>query len=194
MATTLTDSVKRDLHITSDSKNASIEEAIETAKTRMQIIGVETIKEAVKQIRVVRTNMNVPIARKASIFVVSDREDIRRIFEEGRVFFMTLAHANEVTIQADRTGIADDAVSAVIPGATIYMPFSDLVDLDKEIERLTKEKERLTKEIARSNGMLGNPRFTEKAPAEKVEEERQKLVKYTDMMAQVEERLALLVK
>ncbi len=155
---------------------------------------IETIKEAVKQIRVVRTNMNVPIARKASIFVVSDREDIRRIFEEGRVFFMTLAHANEVTIQADRTGIADDAVSAVIPGATIYMPFSDLVDLDKEIERLTKEKERLTKEIARSNGMLGNPRFTEKAPAEKVEEERQKLVKYTDMMAQVEERLALLVK
>ena len=155
---------------------------------------IETIKEAVKQIRVVRTNMNVPIARKASIFVVSDREDIRRIFEEGKVFFMTLAHANEVTIQADRTGIADDAVSAVIPGATIYMPFSDLVDLDKEIERLTKEKERLTKEIARSNGMLGNPRFTEKAPAEKVEEERQKLVKYTDMMAQVEERLALLVK
>lgn len=82
----------------------------------------------------------------------------------------------------------------MIPGANIYIPFAELVDLDKELERLTKEKERLAKEIARSNGMLGNERFISKAPAEKVQEEKNKLDKYTQMMKQVELRLEQLRK
>lgn len=97
-------------------------------------------------------------------------------------------------IQTDKTGIADDAVSAVIPDAVIYMPFAELVDIEKEVERLKKEEERLTKELARVNGMLGNERFVSKAPASKIEEEKAKLARYTDMMAQVQERLAQLVK
>ena len=70
------------------------------------------------------------------------------------------------------------------------MPFDDLVDIEKEIERLTKEKERLTAELARVNGMLANERFISKAPEAKIAEEREKLAKYTDMMKQVEELLA----
>ncbi len=155
---------------------------------------VELIKEAVKAIRNVRAGMNVPPSRKAAVYVVSDNAKVCDIFENSRVFFATLGGASEVNIRADKSGIADDAVSAVIAGATIYMPFADLVDIEKEIERLTKEKERLTGELKRVNGMLANPNFVNKAPESKLNEERAKLAKYTDMMAQVEERLANLTK
>ena len=155
---------------------------------------IETIKEAVRAIRNVRTGMNVPPSKKAKVFVVSEDEAVREIFENGKVFFATLGYASDVTVQADKTGIDEDAVSAVIHKATIYMPFAELVDIEKEIERLEKEAERLTKELARSNGMLNNERFISKAPQAKIEEEKAKLTKYTEMMAQVKERLAQLTK
>ena len=150
---------------------------------------VEMIKEAVRGIRNVRTGMNVPPSKKAKVFVLSERENVRNTFENGKVFFATLGSASEVTVQADRSGIDEDAVSAVLPEAVIYMPFAELVDIDKEIERLQKEEQRLTKELARVNGMLSNERFMSKAPESKVAEERAKLEKYSQMMDQVKERL-----
>ena len=150
---------------------------------------VEMIKEAVRGIRNVRTGMNVPPSKKAKVFVVSESENVRNTFENGKVFFATLGSASEVTVQADRNGIDEDAVSAVLPEAVIYMPFAELVDIDKEIERLQKEEQRLTKELARVNGMLSNERFMSKAPESKVAEERAKLEKYSQMMDQVKERL-----
>ena len=153
---------------------------------------VEIIKEAVRSIRNVRTDMNVPPSKKAKVYVVSEEEEIRQVFENGKVFFAALGYASEVTIQADKTGIADDAVSAVTSKAVIYMPFAELVDIEKEIERLNKEAERLNKELARVNGMLSNERFLSKAPESKVAEEKAKLEKYTNMMEQVKERLAQL--
>ena len=153
---------------------------------------IETMKEAVRGIRNVRTSMNVAPSRKASVYVVSDKKEICDIFENGKLFFAPLAYASEVLIQADKSGIADDAVSVVIDGATLYIPFAELVDLKQEIERLEKEEKKLSGEIARATGMLNNERFTSKAPAEKVAEERAKLEKYTQMLAQVQERLAQL--
>ena len=153
---------------------------------------VETIKEAVRGIRNARTGMNVPPSKKAKVFVVSEKENIREIFENGKVFFATLGYASEVTVQADRSGIGEDAVSTVIPEAVIYMPFAELVDIEKEIDRLKKEEERLGKELARVNGMLSNERFVSKAPQAKIDEEKGKLAKYTEMMEQVKERLAQL--
>ena len=153
---------------------------------------VEIIKEAVRSIRNVRTGMNVPPSRKAKVFVTAEDEKIRKIFEEGEVFFAPLAHASHVVVQKDKAGIEEDAVSAVTSKAVIYMPFAELVDVEKEIERLKKEEERLTKELARVNGMLGNERFISKAPKAKVDEERAKLERYTSMMEQVKERLAQL--
>ncbi|MDY3248783.1 MAG: valine--tRNA ligase [Candidatus Choladocola sp.] len=155
---------------------------------------VETIKEAVRGIRNVRTGMNVPPSKKAQVFVVSENEEIRNIFENGKVFFATLGYASSVHVQADKAGISDDAVSAVIPEAVVYMPFAELVDLDKELERLRKEEERLTKELARVNGMLNNEKFVSRAPQAKIDEEKAKLEKYTQMMDQVKERLASLQK
>ncbi len=155
---------------------------------------VETIKEAVRGIRNIRAEMNVAPSKKAKVFVVSKQEDIRKIFENGKVFFATLGYASNVVIQEDKAGIDEDAVSVMIPNAFIYMPFVELVDIEKEIERLTKEKEKLEKEIARVNNMLGNPNFVNKAPEKKINEEKEKQTKYMQMMTQVEERLVHLKK
>ncbi len=155
---------------------------------------VEMIKEAVKGIRNVRTQMNVPPSRKATVYVVSTDAAVRDTFEGSKVFFATLGGASEVLIQGDKNGIAEDAVSAVLPQAVIYIPFSDLVDIEKEIERLNKEKARLTGEIKRGEGMLSNANFVAKAPEAKIAEERAKLENYKSMMTQVEERLAALKK
>ena len=155
---------------------------------------VETIKEAVRNIRNIRSEMNVAPSKKAKVFVVSSEEEIKNIFENGKVFFATLGYASEVIIQDDKSGIGDDAVSVVIPKATIYMPFAELVDISKEIERLNKEVEKLNKELARVNGMLSNPNFVSKAPEKKINEEKAKQAKYQQMMDQVKEQLARLQK
>ena len=155
---------------------------------------VEMMKEAVRSIRGVRTEMNVPPSKKATVYVVSEDAEVRAGFEKGKVFFGSLAFASEVLVQADKTGISEDAVSAVIPQAVIYIPFAELVDIEKEIQRLEKEEARLEKELARVNGMLGNERFVSKAPQAKIDEEKGKLEKYTQMMEQVKERLAQLRK
>ena len=153
---------------------------------------IEVLKEAIRGIRNVRTSMNVPPSRKAQVYVVTEKENIASIFNEGKLFFAPLAYASEVLVQSDKTGIADDAVSVVIENATVYMPFAELVDISQEIERLEKEEKRLQGEIARSNGMLSNEKFVSKAPAAKVEEEKAKLAKYTQMIEQVQTRLASL--
>lgn len=150
---------------------------------------VEIIKEAVRGIRNIRTEMNVPHSRKALVYVVSDNDDIVSAFNDGKLFFTSLAMASEVIIQGDKSGIADDAVSVVIANATIYMPFADLVDIEAEIARLTKEEERLNSEIARCKGMLSNEKFISKAPEAKVNAEKEKLANYEQMLSQVSERL-----
>ena len=155
---------------------------------------VEMIKNAVRNIRNLRADMNVPPSKKASVYVVSEKEEVRRVFEDSKVFFATLGYASEVHVQADKAGIAEDAVSTVIPDAVIYMPFAELVDVEKEIARLEKEAGRLEGEIKRAKGMLSNERFVSKAPAAKVEAEKEKLEKYTAMAAQVAERLSQLKK
>ena len=155
---------------------------------------IETIKEAVRGIRNVRTEMNVPPSRKAVVYVVSEKDDVVSTFEEGKLFFASLAYASEVLVQKDKAGIAEDAVSVVIANATVYIPFAELVDISQEIERLEKEEKKLQGELARVNGMLNNEKFISKAPEAKIAEEKAKLEKYTQMMEQVRERLLQLKK
>ena len=155
---------------------------------------VDTIKAAVRAIRNLRTGMNVPPSRKAKVYVVSAKEDVRHIFESSMSFFATLGYASEVHVQEDKTGIDENAVSTLIHDAAVYIPLEELVDIDKEIERLEKEAAKLAGEIKRASGMLANPKFVDKAPAAKVEEEKAKLAKYTEMSEQVAERLAQLKK
>ena len=155
---------------------------------------IELIKEAVRGLRNVRSEMNVAPSRKANIFIVSDNDEVCEAFEQGKLFFASLANASKVMLQQDKSGIDDDAVSVVIPNATIYVPFAELVDISAEIERLEKEEKRLTGELNRVNGMLSNEKFISKAPQAKIDEEKAKLAKYSQMMEQVKERLQALKK
>ena len=142
--------------------------------------------------RNIRAEMNAHAGRKIKIYVVSQEQELLTGFQMLKDAVLRLANASDFIVQQDKTGIAEDAISVVVPDATAYLPLEDMIDFDQEIERLTKEEARLTKEIARSNGMLGNEKFVSKAPAAKVQEEREKLEKYEQMMAQVKDRLASL--
>ncbi len=155
---------------------------------------IETIKEAVRGIRNVRTQMNVAPSRKAKVFVVSDSDEVLDIFTTGKLFFESLAYASESVCQKDKDGIADDAVSVVLAEATVYIPFSDLVDISAEIERLTKEQKKLEGELKRSQNMLSNEKFLAKAPADKIAEEKEKQQKYQQTYDQITERLKQLAK
>lgn len=145
------------------------------------------IIEAIKALRNVRTEMNVPPSRKAkvTIFAVEGRE----AFEEGRVYFEKLASASEVAITESKDEIPDNSVSALTKGAEMYMPLLDLVDIEKELERLNKEKEKLQKEIERVEKKLSNEKFMSKAPEAVVNEEREKGKKYKEMYDAVLERI-----
>ncbi|MCI8706692.1 MAG: valine--tRNA ligase [Lachnospiraceae bacterium] len=150
---------------------------------------MEHVKGLVKGIRNIRAEMDVPNARKAKVFIVTEDESLQETFQAMKGAYSLLANASEIYVQQDKAGIGEDAVSIVLPGAVAYLPLEDLVDFEKEKDRLQKEKEKLEKELARSKGMLSNEKFLSKAPEAKVQEEKEKLAKYEQMMAQVEERL-----
>ena len=155
---------------------------------------IEGFKEVVRGIRNTRTEMDVPNNRKTSLHIVAKDADTAAMYENSKKSFVNLAFAKEILVQTDKNGISDDAVSVVVSNAVVYMPLEDLIDKEKEIERLTKETERLTKEIARCEGMLNNPNFVNKAPASKVDAEKDKLAKYKEMMDKVKGQLEQLKK
>jgi len=151
---------------------------------------VEHMKEIIRGVRNIRAEMNVAPNRKAKSFIVCDNEKLCAGFEEMKASAAPLMSASEISIQAVKTDIGEDAVSVVVTDAVVYLPLAELVDFEAEILRLEKEEARLEKELARVNGMLGNERFISKAPEAKINEEKAKLEKYTQMMEQVKERLA----
>ena len=149
------------------------------------------MKDLVRAIRNTRSEMNVAPSRKAEVYLVADDEAVGSSLQKLVSTYQHMISASEVKVQLDKSGIAENAVSVVIDRVTAYMPLSDLVDFEKEKERLAKEKKRLEGELKRVNGMLNNEKFMSKAPEAKIAEERAKLEKYTAMMAKVEEELLL---
>lgn len=152
---------------------------------------MEMIMEAIRSIRNIRAEMNVIPSRKAKVILVAT-EDSYPVIEKGREYFITLAGASEVVLQKDKENIPEDAVSAVVPGLEIFLPLDDLVDFEKEIERLEKERTKLEGELKRLHGKLSNQGFLAKAPAAVVEEEKSKMASYQQMMDQVLERLEMM--
>ena len=150
---------------------------------------MEHVKAVTKGIRNIRSEMDVPNSRKTKVFVICEDEGVSAGMEEVKTSAQPLMMANEVLIQKTKDGIADNAVSVVVPDAVVYLPLEDLVDFEQELERLKKEEERLNKEIKRAEGMLSNEKFVSKAPEAKVQEEREKLEKYRQMLSQVRERM-----
>ena len=153
-------------------------------------VQAELMKAVTRGIRNIRTEMNVVPSRKAKVYIVADDKETADKLSSLVDSYKHLISASEVAVQMDKTGIEDNAVSVVIDKATIYMPLADLVDFEKEKERLLKEKKRLEGELKRVNGMLSNEKFMSKAPEKKIAEEKAKLAKYEAMMSKVEEELA----
>ena len=149
----------------------------------------ELIKEAVRAVRNVRSSMNVPPSHKAKGIVVSEDEKIRDTFESAGDFFKQLAGLDKLIIDSDDSTVEKDSVRVAIPNASVYLPLRELVDIEKEVERLKKEEKKLIGEVARSTGMLSNEKFVSKAPQAKIDEEKKKLENYEQMLSQVREQL-----
>lgn len=147
------------------------------------------IMEAIRKIRNVRTEMNVPPSKKAKILIVATSDKVEAM-EDGKDYFKSLASASDVDILSDKSTIPEDAVSVVIDGVELFMPLDELVDFEKERERLEKEKKKAISEIKRVEGKLNNPGFMNKAPEKLVEEERAKKEKFEEILKTIEERLS----
>jgi valyl-tRNA synthetase len=149
---------------------------------------METVISAIRAIRNIRLEMNVPVSKKANIiFAAKDRA--AEVIKKSEALFVKMASASSITVQADKDGIPEDAAAAVVDGAEIYIPLDELIDFEKEIDRLAKEKENLQKELDRVNGKLNNEKFISKAPQKVVDEEKEKLIKYQQMFDNVTDRL-----
>lgn len=150
---------------------------------------MELIMGAIRGVRNIRSQMNVPVSRKAKLVIVTKEKEL---FQSGTTFFEKLAAASSVETADSPESAGENAVSVVVEGASIFIPLDDLVDREKEIARLEAEKVRLSAEIERVEKKLANEKFVSKAPEAVVAEERNKKEKYQNMLADVEKSLAAL--
>jgi len=150
---------------------------------------VETMMDTIRAIRARRAEMNVPPSKRAQVILLTDE---RAAYEAGILFFSKLAYASEVIFADDMPENADSMVSVVTKGATAYMPMGELIDFEKERERLNKEKAKVQKDLDFVNKKLNNPGFVAKAPAAVVEQEREKVAKLEELMAKLDASLAAL--
>ncbi len=149
---------------------------------------MERIMNAIRGIRNVRAEMDVAPSRKAKLIVVGEKM-VADLISENQAYMQSLASASEVAVFADKTEVPEDAVSVVIDGGELFLPLEELIDFDKELDRLSKEQVKLEKEVDRVNKKLNNQGFLAKAPESLVQEERDKKDKYEEMLKTVIERI-----
>ena len=152
---------------------------------------MEFIMEAIKALRNLRASMNVPPSRKAKIIAYIS-EEAKDAFINGAAYLEKLASASEVTFIDNKDNLAENLVSVVVKGGELFLPLLDLVDREKELDRLNKEKDKLEKEIDRVEKKLSNEKFVSKAPEAVVNEEKAKGEKYKEMLNAVLERISAL--
>ncbi|HEX9059677.1 MAG TPA: valine--tRNA ligase [Clostridia bacterium] len=184
-------------HLVTDDESIMISKWPEYTKNRSfpeEEKKMELLMSAVRSIRNIRAEMNVPVSRKANVIFVSSSSFESETLSANKSLIERLASASEISVKSDKEGIPSDAVAAIIEGAEIFIPLDDLIDVEKEIERLQKEKATLIKELERVDSKLGNESFVSKAPAKVIDEERAKKVKYQEMYDKVVERLEGLLK
>ncbi len=148
---------------------------------------IEIIKNIIVNIRNIRANMNVVPSKKTNLIFVTTK--YKSLIEQAESFLKKLGFAENIQVQEDKEGIPENSVSIVSDGIELFIPFEELVDVAKELERLEGEKEKLEKEVERCAKMLSNKGFVEKAPKAKIEEEEEKLTKYREMLETVEKRI-----
>ena len=141
---------------------------------------IESIKEVIVEIRNIRAKMNVHPSRKVELVFVTSK--FANEIEASKEFIQKLGFGSNVKVQADKAGIAENAVSIIKEGIELYMPLEGLVDLEEEAKRKEEERKKIKFEIERAEKMLSNPGFVNKAPQAKIDEEKAKLEKYREML------------
>ena len=152
---------------------------------------MKSVMNAIRAARARRADLNGPPSPKSHLYVVSDKGDI---FRQGTAFITRLAYASEVTVLQTAPEGHADMVSAVTADAALYMPMNELVDVEKELQRLAKEIEKAEKSIAGLKGKLGNENFVSRAPESVVQAERDKLAKAENLLQQLRDSEARLKK
>lgn len=159
-----------------------------------EVKSMEIIMAVIKAIRNIRSEMNVVPARKTKTVILAYDKEIQSILIDGKDYIKRLGYSTEVIIADDKSGIPDDAISAIIDGAEIFLPLFELIDKELELQRLNKEKERLSNELKRVDAKLNNESFIRKAPQNIVEEEKEKKEKYKELFEKVLNRIESLSK
>jgi valyl-tRNA synthetase len=159
----------------------------EELEFKAEEIAIEELKDIITGIRNVRAKMNVHPSKKSKLIFVT--KDYEKIIKESEEFLKKLGFGEEVTVQESKENIPQNAINVVAKGIEVFMPFEDLVDIKEEIERLEKEKAKVLVEKEKTDKMLSNPGFVAKAPASKVEEEKEKQAKFNEIIASIEERI-----
>lgn len=158
----------------------------ETATT-----GMETLKELIRSVRNIRAEVNTPLSKKITLLIHTSDAEIDQFLKENINYIERFCNPEELVI-ANQIDAPELAMSAILTGATIYLPLADLINIDEEIERLTKELAKWTQEVKRVQGKLANERFVANAPAAVVEEEREKEKDYLEKQKSTSDRIAQL--
>ena len=148
---------------------------------------VESLKEIITEIRNVRANSNIHPSKKSDlIFVTKTNKDL---IEKSQKKKKKLGYSDNIKVQDNKDGIAQNAMSIITDEIEVYIPFEDLVDVEEERKRLETEKQKVLSEIERAEKMLSNPGFINKAPEAKINQEKEKLATYKEMLKNIEDRL-----
>ena len=146
---------------------------------------IERLKEIIVGIRNMRAELNVPNSKKAELIFVTTH--YKNLIESSTEFLKKLGFSENISIQENKNGISENAVSVITDGIELYIPLENLIDMEKEKQRKQEEKKKIEAEIERASKMLSNPGFINKAPATKIQEEKEKLEKYKEMLKKFED-------
>ena len=185
----ITEKIYKELYNNDESimiaKYPEYNEALNFKKEEEQL---EELKEVITGIRNVRTKMNVHPSKKSKLIFIAEPE-YKQVIEASKGFIQKLGFGDEIEIKEEKINIPKNAVNIVTKELEVFIPFEDLVDIEEEKQRLEKEKEKILVEKEKTSKMLGNAGFLAKAPQTKVEEEKEKLTKFNEMLANIEQRL-----
>ena len=154
----------------------------------------EYMENAIREIRNARSEMNIENSKKSNTLVYTKDQEIKEIFEETKGLLLNLGYSNSVEITDDEGRKNSENIAIVLDRAEIQLPLKELVDFEKELKRLQKDKKDAEAELKRAKGKLSNQGFVSKAPAKLIEEEKEKVTKYEEILKTVEEQIAKVEK
>ncbi len=155
---------------------------------------ISVLREAIRGIRNAKAEMDIEPFRKSKLYLLTDDDARAEVYDEIKAHFANLANCTSIERIGDRDAVSDDVISVVVEKAELFLPMKDLVDYDKEAQRLKKDMEKTLSEIERAENKLANESFVSKAKPEVVQKEREKLEMYKENLKNLKERAAFVEK